>query len=197
MYYEDGKLKYDLPYKNGILDGVVKKYYGNGKIKSKTLYKNGIEEETNKIAKDTRRTCVQTYISGGLRFTSSANHRTVSIAHENDELQSKDGYEGGYNEPVEDGIHSVYYKTGELGRETPYKGGEKDGICKIYYPNKKLKATIPYIDDKKNGIAKTYYKTGELQSELTFKNDKSIKGFTYDKDGNKTKIANLYFNQNQ
>lgn len=39
-YYESGKLKYDLDYKNNMLNGNVIGYYENGQIKRVDIYKN-------------------------------------------------------------------------------------------------------------------------------------------------------------
>ena len=40
-YYENGKIKQDMNYKNGVLDEVYKSYYENGMLWSDFEYKDG------------------------------------------------------------------------------------------------------------------------------------------------------------
>ena len=48
-YYENGQLASEIPYKDGKADGVWKVYYDNGRLERETSYKNniidGIEKE--------------------------------------------------------------------------------------------------------------------------------------------------------
>ena len=40
-YYENGKLKAEVPYKNGKVDGTAKAYDENGKVIEQVTFKNG------------------------------------------------------------------------------------------------------------------------------------------------------------
>jgi len=44
VYHENGKLKGELPSKNGQIDGLVRRYHENGKIKEEVLFKDGKPE---------------------------------------------------------------------------------------------------------------------------------------------------------
>ena len=43
VYYETGKLQGEIPYKNGIIDGIVELYYPNGKLDKMAIFKDGEE----------------------------------------------------------------------------------------------------------------------------------------------------------
>ena len=42
-YSEAGKLEIEIPYKNGMVDGLVKRYNEKGKVVEQATYKNGQE----------------------------------------------------------------------------------------------------------------------------------------------------------
>ncbi|MGP8214003.1 MAG: toxin-antitoxin system YwqK family antitoxin [Bacteroidia bacterium] len=48
-YYNSGKLKFEKPYLEGMLNGLEKDYYENGNLKRETYYKNG---NANGVEKD-------------------------------------------------------------------------------------------------------------------------------------------------
>lgn len=41
-FYEDGSLKFEMPMRNGMLDGAYKKYYPNGNLEMNQNYEDGI-----------------------------------------------------------------------------------------------------------------------------------------------------------
>ena len=47
-YYMSGKLKHELPFKDGCIDGVEKYYYENGKLEMETIYSKGKVIKTKK-----------------------------------------------------------------------------------------------------------------------------------------------------
>ncbi len=72
-------------------------------------------------------------------------------------------------------IERQYYKSGNIGFETPYKNGKKEGIEKWYDGNGKLGLETEYKNGKVNGVRKVkmYYKNGNLRRETPFLNDKA------------------------
>jgi antitoxin component YwqK of YwqJK toxin-antitoxin module len=42
-YYESGILQWEIPIKNNKENGIEKQYYENGKIKREIIYTNGVE----------------------------------------------------------------------------------------------------------------------------------------------------------
>jgi len=67
-------------------------------------------------------------------------------------------------------IKKVYYETGELWMETPYKNGKRNGIEKRYYISGKLLSETTWKDDQLHGID-VDYADGIIDSELFWKND--------------------------
>lgn len=49
IYYKGGKLRREIPYKNGIKDGIKKLYYPNGNLEMEMPYKNGVKEGIEKL----------------------------------------------------------------------------------------------------------------------------------------------------
>lgn len=49
IYYKGGKLRREIPYKNGIRDGIKKLYYPNGNLEMEIPYENGIKEGIEKL----------------------------------------------------------------------------------------------------------------------------------------------------
>jgi hypothetical protein len=47
-YFENGKLQLEIPYKNGQVDGLVKRYDENGQVVEQATFKNGQEVKTTK-----------------------------------------------------------------------------------------------------------------------------------------------------
>ena len=58
LYYENGKLKAQIPYKNGKKEGIAKGYYENGKLLEELSYKNNMREGIDK----------QYYESGKIKY---------------------------------------------------------------------------------------------------------------------------------
>lgn len=48
-YFENGKLQLEIPYKNGQVDGLVKRYDENGQVVEQATFKNGQEVKQNKL----------------------------------------------------------------------------------------------------------------------------------------------------
>ena len=71
-------------------------------------------------------------------------------------------------------IEKIYYQSGKLKKETPYKAGKIDGLQRGYFENGKLKWETPMKAGKAEGIEKVYYDNGKLQEEALFKDDKKI-----------------------
>lgn len=71
------------------------------------------------------------------------------------------------------GIGQVFYESGKLKSETPFKEGIREGVGKTYYESGKLKSETSFKNDKMEGKKKEYYESGVLQSELIFVNDEA------------------------
>ncbi|MBO7244784.1 MAG: toxin-antitoxin system YwqK family antitoxin [Alphaproteobacteria bacterium] len=113
-YYENGKLKRETPYKNGVNEGIEKGYYESGNLFGEVPYKNGMPEGIVK----------EYYENGNLRFEVPYKNRAR-------EGIAKEYYENGnlrtetlYKNDKKDGISKAYYENGKLKSEAIFKEGE-------------------------------------------------------------------------
>ncbi|MDR2906179.1 MAG: hypothetical protein LBU73_09520 [Helicobacteraceae bacterium] len=56
----------------------------------------------------------------------------------------------------------VYYRSGVLEAETPFKNGELEGVVKSFYESGILREEAPYKHGIPDGIVKNYYENGKL-----------------------------------
>lgn len=115
-YYKNGNLKKEIPYKNGWLEGISKKYYENGKLQAEIPYKKSLQDGMEKAY----------YENGKLKYEAPFKR-----------------YEAFYPYTEIECMLKWYYKNGKLAAEIPYKK-HKEGIVKLYKPNGKLLVAIPY-----------------------------------------------------
>jgi antitoxin component YwqK of YwqJK toxin-antitoxin module len=68
------------------------------------------------------------------------------------------------------------------------------GTKRIYFPDGNMKARINFNDEgQMNGSAKEYYKGGLLKYTVKLLNGKAIKGYLYDKRGNRSNMTSEDF----
>jgi antitoxin component YwqK of YwqJK toxin-antitoxin module len=87
-------------------------------------------------------------------------------------------------------VRKVYYKSGALWWETPYKNGQRHGILKGYHESGALMVETPYVDGKEHGIVKWYYPSGALRRESQYENGK-MHGLEKDYEEGKSNIVSL------
>jgi antitoxin component YwqK of YwqJK toxin-antitoxin module len=88
------------------------------------------------------------------------------------ELRSEVFYKNG----KPDGVAKVYYRNGQLKRETEFVNGVQRGKCVGYYENGKIASEEIYDDTKLEGHAKYYDATGKLKWEADFAKGKMVAG---------------------
>lgn len=85
---------------------------------------------------------------------------------------------------IPDGLYKVYFSSGKLKAEIPYKNGLAEGLCKNYYEKGNLQFESNFTDGKLNGELKEYYPDGHLKSKLPMAEDKANgMGTEYNPDG--------------
>jgi len=75
------------------------------------------------------------------------------------------------------GLEKIYYETGQLKSETPFKDGMKQGLVKIYFISGVLESTTPYLNNVVHGMSMEYYESGQVRSETPYMDGK-IEGNT-------------------
>jgi antitoxin component YwqK of YwqJK toxin-antitoxin module len=178
-YYEDGKVKKEIPFVNGKRDGIVTKYYPNGNIQYVEQYKDG-------------KICCQAkdyYESGKLKIITNYKNGKIDSTYtyffENGNIKSKVNY----NEGKRDGEAVLYYENGNLKEKSLFINNKYVGDFISYYENGNIKAKGQYTNGKKFGLWKQYYENGKKKSIGKFAEDgsKTGKWKDWDENGKKTK----------
>ena len=155
-YFSNKRLKNEERYKNGLLNGYVKKYNKTGKLESAILYIDGKEQnkEDNIADFNIRNTY---YKDGTLKTTS-----TFNLA------DKKDGVSNSYNEKGEV-ISTEIYRNGYLLKKGLIdKKGVYQGLWESYYLNGKIKTKGQYKEGKKYGKWEYFFEKGKLEQEGYF-----------------------------
>ena len=66
----------------------------------------------------------------------------------------------------------IYFESGGLQADLPYKAGKLEGTAKSYYESGALERESPYKADKLEGTTKRYSESGALETEVQYKADK-------------------------
>ena len=81
-----------------------------------------------------------------------------------------------------DSISIIYYKSGSIKAEFPYKNGYPNGIEKWYYESGSIMIEEPYKNGNLNGVMKWYYENGKLAGTANYKNG-TLEGYKKCTDG--------------
>lgn len=151
-YEENGKIRSEVEYKNGKLEGITKGYYKNGQLAYSATYKD-----------DKRHGVEKWYYDDGalLRESAYINGEKNGIEktyYRNGNLSSQANYENGKRV----GITKTYYSNGNLLSEREYK---KDEIETKYYNEKGeigLEVILLYPLSFYHGLKFSVYKNGKV-----------------------------------
>ena len=197
LYYDNGKIQFEMTFKNNLPLGTRKDYSENGALKDEFTYLEGYKSwkydeyyENGKIRKSGMFTgqtkadvkaegITREYNENGqLKYELSyhhnkANGRAVNY-YENGKIQS----EVNWKDDVPTGIRKDYTKEGVLQAEYKYLDGYNKWEYILFYEDGKLMSSgfytggSPQKEMKQEGPYKEYYKNGRLKFEVTYKNNK-------------------------
>ncbi|OFY91199.1 MAG: hypothetical protein A3K10_15635 [Bacteroidetes bacterium RIFCSPLOWO2_12_FULL_31_6] len=123
-----------IPYKNGVIDGIVTKYYLNGQKSFITTFvdgkKEGIEKEFYKNGT----------LSSDVEYKDGQLNGYYKTYHPNGQLQSEAQTENGFF----NGVKKNYFKDGKLEVECNYYKGDINGVYKEFDIDGKLFYTYDY-----------------------------------------------------
>jgi len=85
--------------------------------------------------------------------------------------------------PIENGIHTKYYKSGDLMSEIPYVNGKRHGQLKTYYKDGSNWIESFVVEGKQHGTRKVYYQNGNIERETKKDMGKMIWEKKYNKNG--------------
>lgn len=172
---DNGILKFDCVYRNGLLNGEKKVFFKNGTIKESSNFSNGNLNGLRKTwyengAKESE----EIYVNGVL-------DSIQLIFHVNGYLQFERPYKNG----KKNGLHNEYYENGKLKSETIYIENMKTDLAIIWFENGKIMSESSYNGDKLDGLSKTYHKNGKISSKLKYKDNVLVSKRCWDENGKK------------
>jgi len=158
-YHDNGELRCQQFYKNGLSSGEYKEYHDNGQLRRQTFYKDGKNDgEFKDYYRNGQLRCQRFYKNG----LSSGEYKSY---HDNGELRCQQFYKNG----LSSGEYKDYYRNGQLKCQQFYKDGLPHGEYKYYYENGQLKCQQFYKDGLSHGECKWYYGNGQLYCQTFYK----------------------------
>jgi antitoxin component YwqK of YwqJK toxin-antitoxin module len=162
FYHENGKIKDDVHYTDGLLNGASKSYFDNGQLNEEENYQNGKLNGVRKV-----------YSENGLLKENGTYVNGLATGHFVFYYESGSiWYEAEYKEGQKNGLEVVYDEEGKKNAEYYVKNDVKHGNEKIYFPNGKVKEERNWEMGKDNGKTKNYFESGGLKTEAQFINGK-------------------------
>ena len=126
--------------------------------------------------------------------------KTVSFTLKGMGLEGREGCSPTYNADLDpDGDHTIvintgrfedrteciYYPSGTLEWNIPFKDNKINGLRKSYFESGQLREITPYTDGRRNGIEKGYYPSGQVKYMNFYENDlKEKMSIEYYENGN-------------
>ena len=177
-YWENGKLKSELRYKNGKLNGECVWYYQNGNKLSQGFYVNDTLEGCFTRWHPNGKIAEEGWYKLGLRDSIGHTYSEKGL------LASEEHYRNGEL----NGEIKKWFDNGQLFQEGQYVDGMMDGAWYIYYPEGQLAAKATYVMG--TGKQTCYAESGYKCLEVPFVNNmKHGKALYYNPDGSITKIV--------
>lgn len=177
-YWDNGKLKSELRYVDGRLNGVCVWYDSNGWRQTQACYRNDTLEGQY----------LRWYQSGQLAeerwYKNGMQDSICRIYSEKGNLASEDHYVGGKL----NGETKKWYDNGQVFQEGQYVDGMMDGMWLIFYPSGVLASKAEY----RMGTGKQvcYDESGYKCLEVSYANNqKNGREVYYNPDGRVTKIV--------
>ena len=159
-YWPDGKLKSELRYTDGKLDGVCKWFYSNGNPEMEVTYSMN---ELNGEA-------MRWYENGGLEEKSLYKDNKYDGVVEEYNVFGVLTKKTTYKDGVLNGSYLQYYESGKLFVEGEYLDGMMYGGWIMYYSDGSIGSSAVY--DRGTGVQKGYSEGGLYQNaEIHYKNN--------------------------
>jgi len=188
-----GALEEEGVYKNGKVEGTVKKYYINGSLLEEDKVK---EDKTASSVKYPKKKT-----NGGVKFNYESGKILTEMNFKDGELDGmlKQYYENGnlcvetaYAAGVMNGINKTYYRNGKVKTESGMVNGIADGISRTFRDDGSVISELAYFNGNLNGLCRTYYANGQLQEETVYEDGEAAHiAHSYKPDGAKNYDDNI------
>lgn len=192
--YEKGKLVYVGQFKDNVPYGTFKYYYNNGKLKSESEFQQGVHKvktiiyHTNGhkasegIFVDQIKDGTWNYYSNNDLLIKVENYKLGKRNGTWKTFSSHDGVlleEENYLDDKLNGVHKTYYTDGTISLEENYLDGKQNGLCTAYYPKKQVSSSGEYLKGYRIGEWNFYDVNGKMRSTVVYENHKIVKTYVY------------------
>lgn len=159
--YKNGKVAYEVFFKNNKPVGEYKRFHYNGELKALLIY----NEKGYASAKfyDNRGKLV----SEGY-YQDKQKDSVWHYYSSNDSLRLVERYSLGKLH----GKSFTYFDTGKIARFENFKNGKQAGLWRKLYPSGKLRAEGNFINGLREGATNYYFENGRFDMKGRFKSDK-------------------------
>lgn len=191
-YYSNGKLKQEIPYKKGKMDGVAKWYYENGQLQQSSAYVQGRLEglttrwyehglkQSEGMYSDNMRNGIQTdWGRTGKKvkeetFKKDTLNGVSRVFHANQAIK----IEGNYLDGKFDGRWIYWDESGNVTGEGIFTEG--NGTMRTWNSWGVLMFVTEYRNNMKNGKEIAYNEKGEIIREMIYVDDEMIEANFFD-----------------
>jgi len=162
FYHSNGKIQAEKTFHNGLLHGPFKTYYENGNLEQELDYRNDLLEGKATIY----------HTLGGkaneLEFKNGKRTGNQTLYFENGTRK----YQGNFINDLIEGESVEYYSDGSVETKVTSLKNYYNGTKTDYYPNGKMKSVENFANGDYTGDQVYYYPNGKKSHILVYKNKK-------------------------
>ncbi len=180
--YENGEIKSERNYKNGILDGSFVRYYKNGQVSVEVNYSEGSPVDGFK----------QYYENGKLKAEKvyNGNSQVLTRWFENGVKTAEIHFENN----MLNGRSEQWYKNGKQEMQANYRNDKHEGQLIAWHSNGNKKIEGKYVDDKLDGKWTQWNEEGNVIAYEYYKNGYKDSTWEYYFDNGKKRLEIVYRN---
>lgn len=160
-YFENGAIRSETPYIDGIRHGKERLYFPDGKLEAEVPWVDGHKDGLEKHFFETGSVKSETNFRLDKREGSD-----TEFYPENRAIR----HESYYQNDIIDGTEREFYANGLIKTVTQWSHGRRHGISSSFTSEGHIVAEVPYIDNAIDGVVRNYFENQQLNHETPFKN---------------------------
>lgn len=154
LYFPDGKLEAEVNWVDGFKDGLEKHFFESGTVKSETNFRLDKREGSDtEFFPENRAIRHESY------YQNDIIDGTEREFYSNGVIKTVTQWSHG----VRHGISSSFTSEGHIVAEVPYINNAIDGVVRNYFDNQQLNHETPFKNGVKHGVERCYFPSGKLQ----------------------------------
>jgi antitoxin component YwqK of YwqJK toxin-antitoxin module len=182
-FYPDGRIKSEVEFSDGKVNGQVKTYFENAKISEISSWTNDLRNGHSKYFSDNGSLYQEEFYNdnklNGEQKTYFENGKIKTrIIYEDDLIRqvlvTNDTLGNKLDELTIDngkGVLNTYYLSGKIQSKTDFVNGMPNGKSKFFFESGKEQGYVTMVDGQKNGELLFFHENGQIARQALFKND--------------------------